>query len=77
MPTAGERVKHQTPDVVYNARSSPHPSALFRPCLRPSERAPARSVPSKPGGGFDGTEWARTGPEQGPNNADGCGEDRA
>ena len=29
------------------ARSSPHPSALFRPCLRPSERVPARSVPSK------------------------------
>ena len=30
------------------ARSSPHPSALSRPCLRPSERVPARSVPSKP-----------------------------
>ena len=30
------------------ALSSPHPSALFRPCLRPSERVPARSAPSKP-----------------------------
>ena len=43
------------------ARSSPHPSAPFPPCLRPSERVPVRSVPSKPppggpGGGFDGTE---------------------
>ena len=44
-----------------NARSSPHPSALFRPCLRPSDRVPARFVSSKPspavpaasGGGFD------------------------
>ena len=34
--------------VSTNARSSPHPSALFRPCLRPSECVPARSVPSKP-----------------------------
>ena len=30
------------------ARSSPHPSALFRPCLRLSERVPARFVTSKP-----------------------------
>ena len=30
------------------ARSSPHPSALLRPCVRPSERVPASSVPSKP-----------------------------
>ena len=29
------------------ARPSPHPSALFQPCLRPSERVPVRSVPSK------------------------------
>ena len=29
------------------SRSSLHTSALFRPCLRPSERVPARSVPSK------------------------------
>ena len=41
-----------------DARSSPHPSALFRPCLRPSERVPARSVRSKsppgaPRGGLD------------------------
>ena len=40
-------------------RSSPHPSALCRFCLRPSKRDPARSVPSKypsaiPEGGFDG-----------------------
>ena len=26
------------------SRSSPHPSALFLPCLRPSEGVPARSV---------------------------------
>ena len=32
----------------FHLLSSPHPSALFRPCLRPSERVPARSVPSKP-----------------------------
>ena len=43
--------------------------ALFRPCLRPSERAPARSVPSRPppaaaGGGFDGTERAGPGRAQ-------------
>ena len=30
------------------ARSSPHPSALLRSCLRLSERVPARTVPSKP-----------------------------
>ena len=30
------------------ARSSSHPSALIRPCVRPSERAPVRPVPSKP-----------------------------
>ena len=40
-------------------RSSPHPSALFLSSLRPSERVPARSVPSKPppsplGGGLTG-----------------------
>ena len=66
------------------ARSSPHPSALFRPCLQPSERVTARSVPSKPppgapGGGFDGTERTRTrsaGRKQDRNSADGCGEDR-
>ena len=58
------------------ARSSPHLSALFRPCSRPSERVPAGSVPWKllpapleavaagaskaAGGGFDGTERAGT-----------------
>ena len=67
------------------ARSSQHPSALFRRCLRPSERVAARSVPSKSppgalGGGFDGTE--RTGAhsdscKQGRISADGCCEDRA
>ena len=39
------RASHSSPSQV---RSSPHASALFRPCLRPSERVPARSVPSKP-----------------------------
>ena len=34
--------------IACETRSSPHPSALFRPCLRPSERVPARSVRSKP-----------------------------
>ena len=71
--------------VTSYVRSLPHPSALFRPCLQPSERVPARSVPSKrppvaPGGGFDGTERAGTrsdGRTQGRNSADGCGEDRA
>ena len=29
------------PGINSQARSSPHPSALFRPCLRPSERVPA------------------------------------
>ena len=33
--------------VTTETRSSPHPSALFRPCLRPFERVPARSVSSK------------------------------
>ena len=72
--------------VRSEARSSPHPSALFRPCLRPSERVQARSVvPSRQtrllaGGGFDGTGRAGTrsdGRKQGRNSADGCGEDRA
>ena len=36
------------PPSVPDARSSQHPAALFRPCLRPSERVPARSVSSKP-----------------------------
>ena len=62
-------------------RSSPHPSTLFRPCLRPSERVPVRSVPSKPPpDALDGTERAGTrsdGRKQGRNSADGCGEDRA
>ena len=72
------------------ARLSPLPSALFRPCLRPSERVTARSVPSKPplqkvaagavpGGGFDGTERAVMrwgGRKLGRNSADGCGGDR-
>ena len=70
---------------VAETRSSPHPSALFQPCLRPSERVPARFVTSKPppgapGGGFDGTERAETlsdGRKQDRNSADGCGEDRA
>ena len=48
-----------------NARSSPHPSALFRPCLRPSEHVPVRSIPSKPPpapawGGFGGAKQAGT-----------------
>ena len=33
-------------DHSVDARSSPHPSALFRPCLRPSERIPTRPGPS-------------------------------
>ena len=45
--------------TISDARSSPHPSALLRPRLRPSERVPARSVPSKPPG-FDGPRRART-----------------
>ena len=51
------------------ARSSPHPSALLRPCLRPS-------VPSRQNrlqrrlAGSDGRK-------QGRNRAGGCGEDRA
>ena len=65
----------------FQARSSLHPSALFRSCLGPSERVPARSDPSKPplgalGVGFDGTERAGTrsdGRKQGQNSADGCG----
>ena len=67
------------------ARSSSHPSALCRPCLRPYEHVSARSVPSKPStgaarGGFAGTERAGTrwdGRKQGRNGADGCCEDRA
>ena len=67
------------------ARVSPHPSALLRPCLRPSERVSVRSVPSKPPPaaprcGFDGTEQAGTrsdGRKQGRNSADGCGEGQA
>ena len=39
--------------LLSEARSSPHPSAPFRPCLRPSERVAARSVPSKPPPGAD------------------------
>ena len=73
-----------------DARSSPHPSALLRPCLRPSEPRPGPFRPVKTassgggrywcGGSFDGTE--RAGPRsdgrtQGQNSADGCGEDRA
>ena len=53
------------------ARSSQHPSALFRPVWR---------RPSVAGGGFDGTERTGTrseGREQGRDSADGCGEDRA
>ena len=65
-------------------RSSPHPSALFRPCLRPSERVPARSVPSKPPPamlgavltGRNGSGRART-VATARNSAAGCGEDRA
>ena len=34
-------------DAEPQARSSPHPSALLRPCLRPSECVPDRSVLSK------------------------------
>ena len=65
-----------------HARSSPHPSALFRPFATVRAR-PARSVPSKPtpaGGGFHGTERAETrsdGRIQGRNGAGWCGEDRA
>ena len=33
--------------VGSQARSPPHPSALFRPCLQPSERVPASSFLSK------------------------------
>ena len=88
---AGEAEQHadgglqRAQHAQVTCRSSPHPSALLRPCWRPSERVPARSVPSKPppgapGGGFDGTERTGTrsgGRKQGRNSADGCGEDRA
>ena len=57
------------------ARSSPHPSALSRPCLRPSKRVPARSVPSKPPPAAPALGRSQTGPKQ--NSADGCGKDRA
>ena len=78
-------VSTTTRRAAARARSSPHPSALFRLCLRPAERTPARSVPSKPppgaaGCSFDGTERARTrsdGRKQSRNSADRCGEDRA
>ena len=43
------------------ARPSSHPSAMFRPCLQPPERVPARSSGDR---------------KQGRNSADGCGEDR-
>ena len=51
--------------VKVKARTSPHQSALFQPCLRPFERVTARSVQSKPppaaaGGAFDGPGGART-----------------
>ena len=46
------------------ARSSPHPPALFRSCLRPSGRVPARSTRSG-------------GRNQDRNSADWYGEDRA
>ena len=39
-----------------------------------------KTAPRRPGGGFDGTEWAGTrsdGRKQGRNSVDGCGEDRA
>ena len=76
---------HTVPIGGYTyTRSSPQPSALLQPCLRPSERVAARSVPLKPppgaaGGGFEGTERAGTrsdGLKQGRNSADRCGEDR-
>ena len=66
------------PFVSSYARSSPHPSALFRPCLRSSERVSVRSAPSAsraPGNDFDGTEQAGTrsnGRKQGRNSADGA-----
>ena len=53
-PTAIHAINRRPPGAegsrtdMSKARSSPHPSALFRPCLRSSERVPARSVPSKP-----------------------------
>ena len=59
---------------VAEARSSPHPSALFRPC--PTVNPPL----VEPGDGFDGAERAGSrsdGCKQGRNSADGCGEDRA
>ena len=82
--TAGSRYRAGSVQPT-DARSSPHPSALFRPCLRPSERVPARSVPLKTassaaGSGFVGTERAgkrSDGRKRGRNSADGCGEDRA
>ena len=55
------------------ARFSPHPSALFRPCMRPSERVPARSVPSKP----PPAPLKAVSRKQGRNSADRCGENRA
>ena len=79
MTSSALDVAHRS--TTADARSSPHPSALFRPCLRLSGRVPVRSVPLKPisiaaGGGFDGTGRAGT-RSDGRNSADGCGDDRA
>ena len=42
-----------------HARSSPLPSALLRPCLRPSERVPARSVITASSSGWTGSGFDR------------------
>ena len=57
------------------ARSSPHPAALFRPCLRPSERVPAMSRPVPPRQNRLQRRLEVTG--QNAPGDDGCGEDRA
>ena len=66
-----EKVGNDTAGTdLYKARSSPHPSALFRPyCDRPSASRPVLSRQNR--------LRALLEAEQSRNNADGSDEDRA